>query len=164
MREKRLEFPCDFGWQGGQSSLPVDRGMGGETFSQQAYFGSLFFPQDFITEGAGDLIQFSEAGLDGEQVVIAGRGLEANMAFGYRQDEAHLLNITIGTDPGPHELGPAELKVAQVVGVIDDGRSVSVTIKDAVPAAVDQFFYGRHPCFFRSSSFSMSSSPLTNPL
>ena len=137
-RQKHLQFSDNFLRQAGEFALPGDSGMDGIALDQQlGAFSLQVLPAYPVVEAAGQAFQFGERGLDGQQVIIEGGGLEAGLALGDRQDNALLFDFPVGADPFPHQFGAADLEVAEIVGVIDHAAGVGVAVQDAAGGAVD---------------------------
>jgi len=59
---------------------------------------------------------------------VGGR-LVAGPAFGDRQYKAELFDIAVGADSGAHQLGSADLKIAEKVGVVDDTAGIGIAVE-----------------------------------
>ena len=139
--KQSLQPGHELGRQGRQFSFAIDGGMHGVAFDKELLLAcGLIFPEDLVAELAGNFFQFSKPGFDDKQVVIAGRGLEAGIAFDDREEETQFFYFFIGADVLPHEFGAANLKKAEVIGVIDDGCGVGISVEDPVVAAISFLF------------------------
>lgn len=81
-----------------------DCGVHGKALDQQGWFGLVcLFTFDAVVEPAGKAGQRADMGVDGDHVVVAGRRLEPEAAFGHRQDDALLFNVLVDQADTTHQ-------------------------------------------------------------
>ena len=129
----------DFFGDAGEAALAGDGGVHRIALDQQPrpFF---ILSQDAVVEAALEGADLGDGRLDHEEVVVEGRGLVAAVALGDRQHQAEALDLFIGADPGAHQLGAADLEIAQVVGVIDHATGIGIAVEDADGGGENRLF------------------------
>lgn len=74
--------------------------------------------------------------MDTDGIIIVQGGEVGHTDFYYRINIAAFLDFPIRIGAIAHEGGPAEFKIAQVIGMVDDLGAVRIGVKRALPAAV----------------------------
>ena len=74
--------------------------------------------------------------MDTDCVIIIQRGIVGHADFYYGINIAAFLDFAVGIGTIAHQRGPAEFKIAQMIGMVDDLGAVRIGVKGALLAAV----------------------------
>ena len=120
----------------------IDGGVNGVSLGQEFLAVKPWvMPGDAVVEPAAHFFQPSNGCFDVQHIIVESRCLEATETFGDRQDNAPFFNVPVAADPFPHQLCPAHLEVAQIIGIIDNTCGIGISVENPARGYVNR---GRH--------------------